>query len=66
MAYLSQISVPPCGYGWGCDKEAVYDLYGVRNAKYGSYCAKHGPQALKKLEANEKRDAERGIEAPIR
>jgi len=47
MAY-AKIIEHACGAG-ACDKKATHEVFNIRSASYGCFCASHAKQRLKEL-----------------
>lgn len=58
MAHLRSIYVPDCQDSL-CRSRATVTLYGLRNERYGDYCAKHGKAAEARLKRQEDADIAR-------
>lgn len=50
MAHLREICVRPCH----CGAKAKVELINAQNAATGTFCRRHGAQALKKAKEDEK------------
>jgi len=49
MAYLRELR-KEC---W-CGKQAVVEVFNLRNSSHGTYCRRHGEELVKKLDATER------------